>query len=417
MRGFLLLLLGITLGQNAAKVSSIEIMGNDVTAEDIIRREIYHDLNAPLDSTVVREDVARLLNLGIFNQVLYRVYPQPDGTVRLVYLVVEAWRYLPTIAPLYSEETGWSLIMGLAIKNFRGQNQFISTNASWGGLEAYGFAFYDPWITGDHLSAQVELRRNQYDHLYFPVQVTDELFSFIFGRYFGDQHKLKIGARLQRKTFRNSETAWFEYWSPVVQYQIDTRDLYSNPHQGYLLELLFEGNYGINGEAVHYSRIVPSFSVYRRITKSEKPWIITGNATVGIFPGKVPEYFQSYFGGSYTIRGWSVPDAQMYRDSHQSYRFGSHYWMSSLELRKNLIPKYIPVPGFEFALDMGLFIDVGAISETMDRLRQQRPMVGLGAGLRIPMTGYDSIRFDYGFAFYDGRYADRSLHLAYGFKF
>ncbi|MFQ6605966.1 MAG: BamA/TamA family outer membrane protein [Fidelibacterota bacterium] len=412
-----LILLGLLTGQESPLVTGIEIAGNDVTAEDIIRREIYHELNVPLDSAIVQEDVNRLLNLGIFNDVMYRIYLQPDSTVRLTYIMVEAWRILPMISPLYSDDTGWSLLTGLGIKNFRGRNQFLNASIAWGGLDAYGFAFYDPWITGDHLSLQIEIRSNDYQHLYLPARIREKYTSLILGHYFGATKKMNVGLKLVNKTFYDGGRRGYEYWSPVFQYQWDTRDLYSNPQKGHLVIFLFEGTYGLQAESVQFSRFYPSFSVYHRLTSSRKPLILTGNVTMDVITGDVPEYFQTYFGGSYTVRGWSRPHEAMYRNPQKAFRFGTQSWMSTLELRKNILPKYTPAPGLEFSLDLGVFVDIGAIGPTLDLLAQQSPMMGVGVGLRIPFTAYECLRFDYALGFYQGRYTDRTFHLAYGFKF
>ena len=64
----LFLLVSISFG-NEFIVSEIQIIGNEITKQYIIQREIQHQKNVPLDSTVADEDRNRIENLGIFSMV------------------------------------------------------------------------------------------------------------------------------------------------------------------------------------------------------------------------------------------------------------------------------------------------------------------------------------------------------------
>ena len=66
-------------------ISSIEIKGNTKTRDYVIKREIIHPLNKPLDSLIVLGDRNRLDNLGLFSESTWQVIPLEDGTAKLVY--------------------------------------------------------------------------------------------------------------------------------------------------------------------------------------------------------------------------------------------------------------------------------------------------------------------------------------------
>ena len=164
---FLLLITSILFSNNLYRpiISSIEIKGNTKTRDYVIKREIIHPLNKPLDSLIVIEDRNRLDNLGLFSESTWRVIPLEDGTAKLVYTVQESIQRTPPLAlPNYKEDTGWSLAGLWIINNFRGKNQSLALGGTIGGEDTYGFSFSDPWIFGDHISLTLNIGRTIYEH-------------------------------------------------------------------------------------------------------------------------------------------------------------------------------------------------------------------------------------------------------------
>ena len=51
------------------QVDSIIITGNNKTKKHVILREVLHPVNQELDSVLMKEDINRLYNLGIFSSV------------------------------------------------------------------------------------------------------------------------------------------------------------------------------------------------------------------------------------------------------------------------------------------------------------------------------------------------------------
>ena len=82
LRGLLLLLPILGLSQNLI-VSEIIHKGNTLTKNYVIQREIQHQIQMPLDSSIATEDQNRLINLGIFADVKWRAIPLENMTIRL----------------------------------------------------------------------------------------------------------------------------------------------------------------------------------------------------------------------------------------------------------------------------------------------------------------------------------------------
>ena len=83
---FLIPILG--LSQNLI-VSEIIHKGNTFTKDYIIKREIQHSIQVPLDSSLADDDKNRLINLGIFADVKWKAIPLESMTIRLEYEIIE----------------------------------------------------------------------------------------------------------------------------------------------------------------------------------------------------------------------------------------------------------------------------------------------------------------------------------------
>jgi predicted amidohydrolase YtcJ len=90
-----------------------------------------------------------------------------------------------------------------------------------------------------------------------------------------------------------------------------------------------------------------------------------------------PSYLQRYnLGGSYRLRGF------------RRNRFrGKHYFMGSVEMRKNVIHQL---------LDLSAFVDFGNLSETTP-LAFDGIKLTYGAGFRVNVLGLSKLRIDFGF--------------------
>ena len=216
-------------------ISSIEFRGNDKTKDYIIEREIQHQINTVLDSSLAEEDRDRLDNLGLFSEVKWKAVPLENGTAVLQYSIIESIQKTPPAAfPTYDEKTGWSITGGWIIQNFRGRNQYLSIGGSIGAEDSYGLYFSDPWMFGNHVSLNLELGRTFFEHLFLDRSVASSGFELELGRWFGEHVKTMIGTGLEQNKFSNPlDTLTFSYIAPQWSIAYDTRDIFWNPGQGF----------------------------------------------------------------------------------------------------------------------------------------------------------------------------------------
>jgi len=415
---FLLIFIGEIKAQ-APLISRIEIMGNKITLDKIILREIQHPIGVPLDSSLARNDRDRLLNLGIFADVYWQAVPMEDLSLVLEYKVVESRRFVGGPLPIYDEKTGLSLTIGVIWNNFRGRNEMLMAGATFGGRFTYGLNYLNPWISGDHLSMNVEAGRNIEDHPFLKYEIRTNSFEINMGRFFGYSRKASLGLEIEEKYFagtENSKDKKYQYFAPQGVFQYDTRDLYLEPTKGILIIQSFSTLWDLNREKKSTTIWNQSFSYFKKLNQGPKNLIWGVNFSYQATLGALDEVWISYMGSTSTVRGWHVPDTTVYAQNNAN-RFGHHYTIFSSELRKTLVPRKVSSFGLEYGLTLAWFFDAGVIGNSWSQLKTRVPIQGTGISIQIPFPIFGLVKIDYGFAFEKGENTGSALHIDFQQKF
>ena len=401
------------------KISSIEIYGNNETLDYVIEREIQHPLYNQLDSSLADGDRNRLENLGIFSNVSWKAIPLQDETAILKFTVIESIQKTPPGAfPIYDDETGWSLTGGWIIQNFRGRNQSLQLGGSFGGKDTYGFIFSDPWMIGNHVSFSIQMGRSLYLHNFLNREIDVHSLKISLGKWFGDHFKTSTGFELEKKSFSNKDiTESFFYFSPDLSINYDTRDIFWNPGKGVLFSQYLYHAIGIEPADISLTVWHQSYSLFLKLNQSDNKLVLALNGSIKRKMGDKKEVWLNYFGDSYTVRGWTLPNHDLYINGNESFRFGHESIFGSMELRKDIIPKYATKYGTEFGLGFVAFYDMGIISDDWKTLFEIQPMSGLGFGFRIPIPMVDVLRIDYGWGYRNGQWNSGALHWGVQQKF
>lgn len=408
----------IAIFAQSPTIAKIDLIGYEKTKPYVIEREIQHSIGVTLDSSLAEADRARLENLGIFSFVAWDAFPVSEDEVTLRFTIIESWRFFPSFSPIYHEKWGWSFGAALLMKNIRGHNESITIRGQYGGQDAFGIQFTNPWITGDHISFSLSLGRDLYSHTYLPYDVTSDHFQIGVGRYFGESIKTQAGFTISDRSYINEAiTEEYRHFTPFVKINYDTRDIYNAPNKGIHNTNTIFTKIDIGGNRNSLFAWDQSLSYFHELIHHDRNLVAGLNISSYLSFGKKLEVWQSYLGSAYSVRGWTVPSRQLYQDGDQSYRFGMNSIHTSAELRQTVIPKFTTKFNNEVGLSIVAFADAGLISDDKMKLFNQKPILGIGLGLHMPWPVVGTIRLDYGWSFYDGKYIEQSFHLAFGEKF
>jgi hypothetical protein len=139
-----------------------------------------------------------------------------------------------------------------------------------------------------------------------------------------------------------------------------------------------------------------SYSIYVPIFDSKHDITLALNTTLKKKWGHRKDVWLSYFGNSFNIRGWDIPELKKNNLLSDSYRFGHEYIFSSVEIRKLIIPKHHSRLGLFNGLSVVGFFDGGFIFHTWSKIKDEKLMGGAGIGIRIPIPLLESLRVDLG---------------------
>ena len=393
------------------QIIKIDIIGLEKTKNFIVEREIAHPLNVKIDSILADLDRNRIFNLGLFENVVWRLIPLDNDKAILQFIMIESVnRSPPLIFPSFDEERGWSLNGIFLISNFQGKNRTIEVIGSLGGQEKLRFLISDPWIFGNHVSFSAYVENNSYEHLFLDRDINIKNIKFGIGKWYGENVKIKLSSTLISKNFINSDdTLGYNYFSPELSFDLDTRDIFWNPKRGIRV---IQSIIPMVGENSFYMW-KQSYSIYMTIFKNTT---LAMNASVQLKHGYKSDNWISYFGNSNDIRGWKLPEKGA---DLNHFRFGHEYIFSSFELRRFINTKSrSSIIGISRGMCVVLFVDGGMINNNWNELDKSQLMGGAGFGVRIPIPVLQSLRIDVGWGFNNEKFNKKhAIHFTVQQKF
>ena len=393
-------------------ISRIDIIGNKITKLKVIEREIEVSIGSKIDTIAINEDINRLKNLGLFQNIEWSIYQDNNSTI-LRYILLEGINKIPPILlPVYSETTGWSFKGGIFYNNFQGMNRRVSTNITLGGLRSYNFGVYDPWVYGNHISIGFSSSYDNYKHLFLDnTSVLSKYFKINFGSWSNKNIKYKIGFGSLTKEFKSELDLQYNYLLSDFNFIFDTRDIYWNPASGTNFKNYFEVKYDNNNNKKSFYVIGQSLSTYKQILVE---WVFATNISFSYWSGYKNNVWLSYFGGPNKVRGFIKPTNANKLFYKNRDLFGFNYIHGTIELRRTIPWKFSPMYN---SLVFVAFLDGGFISDNWGSLISENMIKSFGLGLRIPFPLINSVRLDLGFGLDSDSKMNPVLHFGLDQKF
>lgn len=410
----------------AQTIQTVVVRGNELTDEDVIRRELLFAPGDSVHSDQLTESRNRLLNLNIFNDITFE--SAAGGT--LIITVNEKFPIFPKAEFVTSDEQ-FAYGFSVTHNNVAGRNILVKTKLLFGDLEGGELTIFNPWFGGD--------AKLQYgiDISWFR-KIDDQYDQAEFGR---GEFTLSLGKRIDliSQYFTAAVAAGYEvydyenagdislsassdqYLTFALSMNYDDRDLTKFAMRGYALGgsmklnallsdwLQFPGDPGRyrGGESLTFLRSTVFLSAYHPLTD----WFtIANNMTLNYNSDDVPFYLNHQFGENRYIRG----------NDNFGLNFGPIRFVSRNELRIRLVKDYsisIPVPfiGSYFkkmptSLFGYVFADSGRLMTSFDQLTDGSGyQTGYGAGLAVTNPYIYRFSVEYGSDFKD--YSDFKILL------
>lgn len=386
-------------------IARVDVVGNEITRRYVIDREIEARVGDVLRAQTAREDVRRLESLDIFSAI--DVVPSEVGSgVALEYRVNEMPWIMPFVDLRYTEDDGVSIGPVVAALNVAGRDIFTGGRVLFGGTTTFQIIFSWPWITGNHVSLDVNAARVARDDKIRRFDEKSIEISPAIGTHLGRHGRAKaVFSWFQMRSNRDGITLSPNNVDNLIRVGAmlgyDSRDSRRTPHRGWETELLARragGSLGGDGnfwtfdyDLRRYQPLAPRQTLVLAGLATQQ----TGTPGVDIPAGvDEPGYMDFAIGGANTVRGF---------DNTATGRsiFGKNQFLVTAEYQYLLVPlSELAVGGWSFAVgvEAAAFVDVGlAWSEDAD-FNRDRTKLGFGAGLRPLIPAVRMLRFDLGFS-------------------
>jgi outer membrane protein insertion porin family len=374
-------------------ISEIRIQGNRVTRDYVITREILSEPGQPLDPELLRSDVTRLENLSIFGSVEVHL-SEEDEQVAIDFVFSEMPSLVPFPALTWNEENGFSFGLGLTSPNLNGRGISLSTRAVFGGTTNYNFRGANPWIMGDHLSAEVLVYHNERENRLLEFAEDTDRVEITVGYYIGKYGRMSgnigyWGVKSDRDGITLDDDLHDNMLLIGGKVGFDSRDSWRTPHRGWRGEITsawLGGDASTQTTSVDVRRYQP---ISARQTLAFGPLYSVQSGEVG---AEIPRYQQYFLGGSNSVRGYDLVEL-----GRQLY--GKNRLLGSVEYRFLLLRvQSIPILRWSVAvgLEIATFADAGVVWSEASEFNLDRTRFGYGAGIRALLPVVEMARFDIG---------------------
>ncbi len=378
------------------RVGRILIVGNEITRDKVIRREMRLDEGNLFDSTKLQRSRQRLGNLGFFEEVKLDTKRRPEeDLVDLEVRVKEKATGAITAGGGYSSTQGLIGTASIRQSNLFGRGESVGLSAALSKISLdFTLTFTEPYFLDTLVSLGVEGFNRRFDYTTFTSRETGA--GLRFTRPFGEFIRLGIGHRFETINITNvADTASDRIKSLAGRstssvltpsFNWDSRDNIFNPTRGFhhLLFVDFAG--GPLGAENQFYKAVGETNWFHPLVSD---LVLSLRARVGYAEGwgnKELPLLERFFIGSQalTIRGYRLQNVGP-KDINGNAIGGNSLVLLSGQLRFP-VTQGLSLVGF---IDAGNVYDKGDFDPT--RLR-----VGVGPGIRF-VTPLGPLALDWGF--------------------
>jgi outer membrane protein assembly complex protein YaeT len=411
--------------QPPKRVGEPIIVGNTVTRQNVILREVPLYPGQVLTYPEIRRAEANLARLGIFEVNQEGVRPHIEIQD------VEGSDFANPIIYVQEAKTG-SLVFGLGVNSdaglqgtirfnernfdisniptswddflsgraFRGAGQELTIEAVPGTeLQRYSFTFREPRLFDSLYSLSVS--GYYFDRIYNEDNESRLGTRIGIGRRLNDKWSVNASLRVENVGIHNvSPAAPVDYQSVVGNNFLvgfkgavarDTRDSYLRPTEGGRLELAFEevtGDFTFPVASLEGNRY---FTLHQRADGSGRQ-VLALRSMVGYSGSHTPVFERFYAGGFRSLRGFEFRGVGP--DSLTGFKLGGDFiFLNSIEYQ-------YPIKAND-QIYLVAFVDSGTVERTVE-IRDYRVSAGFGIRFVVPMLGPVPIALDFGFPIVKG---------------
>ncbi|MFC7092474.1 outer membrane protein assembly factor BamA [Jeongeupia naejangsanensis] len=353
-------------------VRRINVSGNNLTRDEVIRRELRQLESAQYDAAKVKRSKQRLNQLGYFNEVTIDtpIVPEATDQVDMNVHVTEQKTGSFNIGAGYGQSEGIVVILSLSQSNFLGSGkQFTAEVNTSQSNKVYSLALSNPYATPDGVSLGWNIYQRETDasdldigdyatssygagmSMGFPVSETNRI---NFGLNY--EHLELItndGSPGYVKDFVTQNGNQYNNYPATVSWARDTRDSGSYPTKGWYTRVT--GEVSLPFSDLDYFKILGQSQLFIPLsTDYTLMWNIEAGYGDSYGENSYPFYKNFYVGGVNSVRGFKFGTIGP-KDEDGNGIGGTRKLVSNLEF-------LFPMPGVknDKSMRLSIFADAGA---------------------------------------------------------
>ncbi|HSC80966.1 MAG TPA: outer membrane protein assembly factor BamA, partial [Chitinolyticbacter sp.] len=351
----------------------ITVVGNNLTRDEVIRRELRQLEAAQYDSSKIKRSKQRLDQLDYFSEVALDTVPVPDAAdqVDMTVRVTEKKTGNFNIGAGYGQSEGVVFVLSLSQNNFLGSGKkFTGEFNNSSANQVYSFSLTEPYFTPDGISVGYNLYRRDTDPSELDIgDYSTSAYggSVRFGIPTSETNRVSLGLAAERLTLqttdsspsrvlefieRNGETN--TTYTASASWGRDTRDSAAYPTRGMLTNIGSEIT--IPGSDLDFYKITLSNQLFIPLWRTTA---LMWNVDLGwgdqYNDSEFPFYKNFYAGGVSSIRGYEFGTVGP-KDEEGDGVGGNKKFVNNVEL-------LFPIPGMkdDKSTRLSIFADAGAV--------------------------------------------------------
>jgi outer membrane protein insertion porin family len=393
-----------------ATISQIKIEGNKKTDESLIRKQIRTEPGTTFNELELRKDLNRIFDMGFFEDINFKVDPDPahPGALIVTIVVQERRTGQLSVGVGFDNRSKISGFLSVSENNLGGSGQRVGASIELGSQRSYSLSYGNPFVGKKNASYDVSV----YDRSFYREPRRVQLLTGldVTGGTFEEQRQggqINFSQPLDQNRYRtilygyrNEKVRLFQTdittGEPIgptlldsagrtsafsLGFVRDRRDLRLDPSRGGREQLVVEQGLAFLGGTNSFTKFDLDVRRYIPLIKGEKlgdraKLVLAGRLVAGQSVGQLPAFEQYFIGGSDTVRGYDTDE-----------QFGDNQIYSNLELRYRLKPQF----------QLVAFADAGsAYGGNIALNSSPNFLFSVGAGLRL-QTPIGPVRLDIGF--------------------